>query len=211
MNKKFDGPSFVNPQHTSHTLSNNGSYQTPKVNLNPSNINNSNIPPKEENSKNRKGPRGWEDDDDAIIKPTIKKQSLNKNSLVNNSSGSQQNLSSNNSSKQEEHKSDNYVNYWDAENTKKIQNSTLSVEYETKLIDDILQPIGVSVKPSDNQIKEFLRRLKTLKKEIVLNILIDRLKNYENMGDSSQFKVLQVIILIFIFLEITLYCNCHCS
>jgi 3-isopropylmalate dehydrogenase len=39
-----------------------------------------------------------------------------------------------------------------------------------KLIDDILKPTGVTVKPSDTQIKDFLKRLKTLKKEIVDNL-----------------------------------------
>jgi hypothetical protein len=205
MNKKYDGPSFINPQHTSYNL-NSGSYQTPKVNFNTSSLNqnNSNIAKDDEKSKNRKGPRGWEDDD-VGVKPTLKKQSGTKNSIVNsitNQSGGVNTSSVSSSTiKQEEIKSENkvdsyssYTNYWDAENTKKIQNSTLSVEYETKLIDDILKPTGVTVKPSDTQIKDFLKRLKTLKKEIVLNILFDRLKNYESMGDSTQFKVLQVCI-----------------
>jgi hypothetical protein len=34
MNKpKFDGPSFVNPAHTSYNLDKNQQYQTPTVNL----------------------------------------------------------------------------------------------------------------------------------------------------------------------------------
>jgi hypothetical protein len=205
MNKKFDGPSFVNPQHTSYNL-NSGSYQTPTVNYNKSSQTqiNSNLAKNDEKSKNRKGPRGWEDDDDVNVKSILKKPSENKNSSIKSitNQSDKQNLSNVNSSTitQEEIKSEvnkvevysSYTNYWDAENTKKIQNSTLSVEYETKLIDDILKPIGVTVKPSENQIKDFLKRLKTLKKEIVLNILFDRLKSYESMGDTTQFKVLQV-------------------
>ena len=55
MNKKFDGPSFVNPQHTSYNL-NSGSYQTPKVNFNTYSQTqiNPNLPKEDEKSKNRK-------------------------------------------------------------------------------------------------------------------------------------------------------------
>lgn len=205
MNKKFDGPSFVNPQHTSYNL-NSGSYQTPKVNFNTYSQTqiNPNLPKEDEKSKNRKGPRGWEDDEDVTLKSASKKSSGNKSSIFNsitNQSGKLNILNvSCSTNTHEEIKSESkkvesfssYTNYWDSENTKKIQNSTLSVEYEMKLIDDILKPTGVTVKPSDTQIKDFLKRLKTLKKEIVLNILFDRLKSYESMGDTTQFKVLQV-------------------
>ena len=34
MNPKFDGPSFVNPSHTSFNLDNGKNYQTPKVTFN---------------------------------------------------------------------------------------------------------------------------------------------------------------------------------
>lgn len=33
MNPKFDGPSFVNPSHTSFNLDNGKNYQTPKLSL----------------------------------------------------------------------------------------------------------------------------------------------------------------------------------
>jgi hypothetical protein len=33
MNPKFDGPSFVNPNHTSFALDNGKNYQTPKLNF----------------------------------------------------------------------------------------------------------------------------------------------------------------------------------
>ena len=34
MNPKFDGPSFVNPSHTSFNLDNGKNYHTPKININ---------------------------------------------------------------------------------------------------------------------------------------------------------------------------------
>jgi hypothetical protein len=37
MRKQFDGPSFVNPNHTSHVLNPNSSYQKPNINVTISN------------------------------------------------------------------------------------------------------------------------------------------------------------------------------
>ena len=31
MSKKFDGPKFLNPNHTSSSLNNGGTYQTPQI------------------------------------------------------------------------------------------------------------------------------------------------------------------------------------
>jgi hypothetical protein len=33
MKKQFDGPSFVNPNHTSHVLNPNSTYQKPNINV----------------------------------------------------------------------------------------------------------------------------------------------------------------------------------
>lgn len=52
MSNKFDGPSFVNPKHTSHSLANNA-YQHPTYTPSVS------IAKKEEAKKaNKKGPKG---------------------------------------------------------------------------------------------------------------------------------------------------------
>ena len=200
MNKnKFDGPNFVNPQHTSHSL-NGGIYQTPTVNFN-TNLNNTNNLNhvknlSQEDSKNKKGPRGgWGDDEETQIQTNnkCKKTSVKATNQITNTVISNGGANVSPDIKKEEIKSEGpYVNYWDAENTKKIQNSTLTIEYETKLIDNFLKPIGATVKPSESQLKEILKKLKTLNKQIVLNILFDRLKNYENMGDNNQIKILTV-------------------
>ena len=201
MNKnKFDGPNFINPQHTSHSL-NGGLYQTPTVNFNTNLNNNTNNLNSfnnlsHEDSKNKKGPRGgWDDDEETQIKTNnkFKKTSVKTTNHITSTSISNSGAIVNTDIKKEEIKSEGpYVNYWDAENTRKIQNSTLTIEYETKLIDDFLKPIGATVKPSESQLKEILKKLKTLNKQIVLNILFERLKNYENMGDNNQIKILTV-------------------
>lgn len=105
-----------------------------------------------------------------------------------------------------------YVNYWDAETSKKIQNSTMSVyeyiylisffifnsEYENKLVDDILQPTGITIKPSDSQINEFLKRLKSLDKKLIGKILYEKISNFENLSNQAEIKILTVIRIFFI-------------
>jgi hypothetical protein len=45
MKKPFDGPSFVNPNHTSHVLNPNSTYQKPNINITTTNkVQNSNQP-----------------------------------------------------------------------------------------------------------------------------------------------------------------------
>ena len=150
MNKKFDGPSFVKPEHTSYNLSNGNNYQTPKMNFENKKEEiqgNSNIGSKNSNNNvlNKKGPKGgWEDDEESQVKPksnlSNKKGGFNfdnktktSSTDVNTTSVSSSNFNQNSNSapnfkKEENKKGDGvYINYWDAESTKKIQNSTLSV------------------------------------------------------------------------------------
>jgi len=201
-NNKFDGPTFVNPQHTSHSLNKGNNYQTPVVQYGNDNSKLSSEKDKEKNTILKKGPRGgWDDDDNCIKESQIKhvvkseirvsnKNSFNKKTEIedipkilnddNNSFGKMN-------------------NYWDAENTKKIQSSTLTGEYEKKLIDEILQPSGVSVKPSPSEMKDFMKRLKILNKKIVLDILFNRLQDYEE-NDTDAMKTLMVSLVIFYFI-----------
>ena len=48
------------------------------------------------------------------------------------------------------------------------------------------------MKPSDNQIKDFLRKIKTLDKEFIFNKIMEKVSQYENSNDQSQFKVVNV-------------------
>jgi hypothetical protein len=196
--KKFDGPSFVNPSHTSQSLNQGNTYQTPKVNYSNS-TKTSQMKSESSEVKNKKGPRGaWEDDfgPESQINTGGKKNSFMKpNQSIQNNTKSHEQITINNHKTVLNHNTSNEYssqNYWDVENSKKLQNSTLSIEYETKLIDGILIPTGVTIKPSESQIKDFLKRLKTLNKQIVLKILLERLNSHKLMTSSDQIKVLQV-------------------
>jgi hypothetical protein len=62
---------------------------------------------------------------------------------------------------------------------------------ETKLIDDILKPAGVTIKPSDSQLNDFIRRIKTLNKDVIGKILIERINNLATpTEDQNQVKQL---------------------
>jgi hypothetical protein len=64
-----------------------------------------------------------------------------------------------------------------------------SFEYENKVIEDILRPSGVAVKPTDNQLNDFVKRVKTLNKDVVSRIIIDKIRSFENASnDQNLFK-----------------------
>jgi len=48
------------------------------------------------------------------------------------------------------------------------------------------------MKPSDNQLKDFVRKIKTLDKEFIFSKIIDKLSNYESNNDPNYFKVVNV-------------------
>ena len=61
-----------------------------------------------------------------------------------------------------------------------------------KLIEDLLVPTGISMKPSDSQLKEFCKKIKTLDKNFICNKLLEKINNYSDITDQNQFKVLNV-------------------
>ena len=73
----------------------------------------------------------------------------------------------------------------------------INYDYENKLIDDLLKPTGVNIKPTDNQLNDFIKRVRTLNKDIVYNNFVEKLKNYENTNnDPNLMKQLMVNISI---------------
>ncbi len=57
------------------------------------------------------------------------------------------------------------------------------------MIDNILAPTGITAKPSDFQLKDFLNRVKNLNKETINNILHERLVQFD---ETQEVKPLQV-------------------
>lgn len=67
-----------------------------------------------------------------------------------------------------------------------------SIEYESKILEDILIPSGISIKPSDIQLADFLKRIKTLNKEIISKLILEKIKTNENSSETNSNKVLMV-------------------
>ena len=51
------------------------------------------------------------------------------------------------------------------------------------------------MKPSDSQLKEFNKKIKTLDREFICNKILDKITSMTDLSDSTQFKVLNVRIL----------------
>ena len=71
---------------------------------------------------------------------------------------------------------------------------------EQRLIEDLLQPTGIIIKPSDNQLKEFAKRVKSLDKETIFEMLYGKMLNYETMNDTNNSKIIMVSKLIIILI-----------
>ncbi len=64
-----------------------------------------------------------------------------------------------------------------------------SINLEKQLIDNILVSTGITIKPSDNQFKDFQLRIKNLNKEQINNLLHSRLVQAYDENDLKVFQV----------------------
>jgi hypothetical protein len=62
-----------------------------------------------------------------------------------------------------------------------------------KLLDDITQPSGITMKPTDSQFKLLGQKLKNLNKGVILNAILEKLNNYKNMTYGNNIKSFIVI------------------
>jgi hypothetical protein len=63
----------------------------------------------------------------------------------------------------------------------------------------MLVPTGISLKPSDSQLKEFVKKIKTLDKDFIFNKLCEKLSLYESgTQDQHVFKMINVSLFYFI-------------
>lgn len=115
---------------------------------------------KNKNEGKNKGPRGgWEDDDNEI---------RSSNRVVN--------------------KTPVFQRREDTMSKPVIEERRQNINIELKLVDDLIHPTGISLKPTENVLKEFGRRVKSLDKEIIFGIIMDKLNNYENVSEGNNVK-----------------------
>ena len=60
------------------------------------------------------------------------------------------------------------------------------------MLDDLLVPTGISLRPNESQLKELAKRARNLDREIIFKNLMDKLNNYENMTGQAEIKILTV-------------------
>lgn len=62
---------------------------------------------------------------------------------------------------------------------------------EQKLLDDILQPTGISIRPSEHLLNEFYKRAKNLDRDKIFNGIVDKLMNYQSyITNQESVKIL---------------------
>ncbi len=64
----------------------------------------------------------------------------------------------------------------------------MSKEYENKLISDVINAKGVTMKPSEIILKDFIKRLKTLNRDIISDILFERICEFSESEDNNDMK-----------------------
>jgi len=65
-------------------------------------------------------------------------------------------------------------------------------DYEKRIIEEVLETSGISLKPSDGQLKEFNKKIKNLNKDVIIEFLNEKINN--NINDVKIItKILWVI------------------
>ena len=119
----------------------------------------------------RKGNNRWADDDEDISNET------NNNQIRNNNVPSfikKQNYSNNNLDFNKPQNNNNYQS-----NSNKPKKDT-RFALEKKLIDDILQPTGIKVKPDEKLMVDFCRRAKNLDRTLIYSYLMEIISPYKS-------------------------------
>lgn len=160
---KFDGPNFINPLHTSFGQ-NQGTYQNPVLSQD--------FIKNKDNLERKIGVPGagkikfnlgWnEDESKTNIKSKIS-QKLNENFNLD------QKVEKNNET-----------------------NNTPLINFEKKIIEDLLVSTTILVKPSESQINEFINKIKNLNKSFIYKILIDKIENCYDKSDQNKILIVKI-------------------
>ena len=144
----------------------------------------------------RKGNNRWADDDDSNNAPTNKNnygngsnyshQSNNTPSFIKKSNYSNNNYSNNSYNNYNQSRSNNYQ----PSSTRTIPKDT-RFALEKKLIDDILQPTGIKIKPDEKLMIDFCRRAKNLDRTLIYSYLMEKISPYKTyIGNNEKINTL---------------------
>ena len=142
----------------------------------------------------RKGNNRWADDDDNT-------PSSNQNNFSNNSNFSNQpknvpsfikksNPSSNSNYNNNYNNYNQQRNNYQSSNTGNIPKDT-RFALEKKLIDDILQPTGIKIKPDEKLMVDFCRRAKNLDRTLIYTYIMEKISPYKTyVGNNEKINML---------------------
>ena len=132
----------------------------------------------------RKGNNRWADDEDDIPNPNSTNNS-NKNHTVPSFIKKPNYSNSNTTFNQPNNNNNNYQ-----PSSNRPQKDT-RFALEKKLIDDILQPTGIKVKPDEKLMVDFCRRAKNLDRTLIYSYLMEKLSPYKSyIGNTEKINTL---------------------
>ena len=71
-------------------------------------------------------------------------------------------------------------------------------DYENTILDNVIKSSGISVKPTDAQLNEFMRKVKSLDQVVMFDLLKER---YEQCITNSDTKTLTVCCIVYIIVK----------
>ncbi|MCQ2818812.1 MAG: hypothetical protein MJ252_16220 [archaeon] len=63
-------------------------------------------------------------------------------------------------------------------------------EYEQRIIEDVLEVSGISVKPTQSELNEFLRRIKTLNLNVIYDLLNEKMRSLMQINETKSLTVI---------------------
>ena len=146
---------------------------------------------KQKQQQTRKGNSRWADDDDDTNQNPNKNNFSNTNNISNQSNNvpsfiKKSNSSNTNYSYNQQRSNNNYQ----SSNSGNIPKDT-RFALEKKLIDDILQPTGIKVKPDERLMVDFCRRSKNLDRTLIYTYLMEKISPYKTyVGHNEKINTL---------------------
>ena len=135
------------------------------------------------NEQARKGNNRWADDDDDVPNPNSTNNSNNNHPVP--SFIKKPNYSNSNTTFNQQRNNNNYQ-----PNSNRPQKDT-RFALEKKLIDDILQPTGIKVKPDEKLMVDFCRRAKNLDRTLIYSYLMEKISPYKSyIGNTEKINTL---------------------
>ena len=145
---------------------------------------------KQKQQQTRKGNSRWADDDDDNNQPSNKNNFSNTHNISHQSNNAPSFIKKQNSGNTNYSYNQQRNNNYQSSNSGSISKDT-RFALEKKLIDDILQPTGIKVKPDEKLMVDFCRRAKNLDRTLIYTYLMEKITPYKAyVGNNEKINTL---------------------